>query len=54
MWASSKSNSVTAQEKLAEAYRKLKELGDTFDYIPDYVQTCTRDPEWMAEEDDFV
>lgn len=54
MWASSKSNSVTAQEKLAEAYIKLKEISDTFDYIPDYVQTCTRDPEWMAEEDDFV
>ena len=53
-WTSSKSNDISAQDKLAEAYRKLDELGDTFDYIPEFVKNCTRDPEWMAEDETLV
>ena len=29
---------ISIQNKLAEAYKKLQELGDTFDHIPDFVQ----------------
>lgn len=53
-WTSSKSNDISAQDKLAEAYRKLDELGDTFDYIPEFVKNSTRDPEWMAEDETLV
>jgi len=53
-WTSSKSNNISIQDKLAEAYKKLQELGDTFDHIPDFVQSSTRDPEFMAEEHGFI
>ena len=53
-WTSSKSNDISAQDKLAEAYRKLDELGDTFDHIPEFVKNSTRDPEWMAEDETLV
>ena len=53
-WTSSKSNNISIQDKLTEAYKKLQELGDTFDHIPDFVQSSTRDPEFMAEEHGFV
>ena len=53
-WTSSKSNNILIQDKLAEAYKKLQELGDIFDHIPDFVQNSTRDPEFMAEEQGFI
>ena len=53
-WTSSKSNNILIQDKLAEAYKKLQELGDIFDHIPDFVQSSTRDPEFMAKEDEFT
>lgn len=53
-WTSSKSNNISIQDKLAEAYKKLQEFGDTFDHIPDFVQSSTRDPEFMAEEQGFI
>lgn len=53
-WTSSKSNNISIQDKLAEAYKKLQELGDIFDHIPDFVQSSTRDPEFMSEEHGFV
>lgn len=53
-WTSSKSNDISVQDKLAEAYRKLDELGDTFDHIPEFVKNSTRDPEWMAEDETLV
>ena len=49
-WTSSKSNNISIQDKLAEAYKKLQELG----HIPDFVQSSTRDPEFMSEEHGFV
>ena len=53
-WTSSKSNNISIKDKLAEAYKKLQDLGDTFDHIPDFVQSSTRDPEFMAEEQGFI
>ena len=52
-WTSSKSNNISIQDKL-EAYKKLQELGDIFDHIPDFIQSSTHDPEFMAEEQGFI
>ena len=54
IWSSSKSEKISAQDKLAEAYQYLIAQGEVFDNIPDYVQSCTRDASWMAEENGFV
>ena len=52
-WCSSFDNSTSIQEKLAEAYRYLEELGDVFEWKPDYVLNA-RDPSILATEGDFV
>lgn len=53
-WASTKSNKVSIQDKLAETYNKLIELGDKIDNIPEYVKISTRNPDILAEEDGFT
>lgn len=53
-WASSKSNRISIQDKLAETYHKLRELGDTFENVPECVKLSTRNPDLLAEEDGFT
>lgn len=53
-WASTKSNKVSIQDKLAETYNKLIELGDKIENIPEYVKVSTRNPDILAEEDGFT
>ena len=53
-WATSKSNKISIQDKLAEAYKKLQELGDKIEYIPEFVKKSKRDPNFLAEENGFI
>lgn len=53
-WASSKSYKVSIQDKLAETYNKLIELGHKFDNVPEYVKVSKRNPDILAEEDGFT
>lgn len=53
-WASTKSNKVSIQDKLAETYNKLIELGDKIENVPEYVKVSTRNPDILAEEDGFT
>ena len=52
-WYSSFDNSIPIREKLTEAYRYLEELGDVFEWKPDYVLNA-RDPCILATEGGFV
>ena len=64
-WASSKSNKVSIQDKLAETYKKLEESGDPFEHPilkfkysgsekPDYVKSYDKDPNVLEMGGDFV
>jgi hypothetical protein len=65
-WASSKSNKVSIQDKLAETYKKLEQSGDDpfehpvlhFKYSgcekPDYVKEYDKDPNILATDGNFV
>lgn len=53
-WCSSKSSKVPIREKLAEAYKKLEEIGESFSHKPDYVVNYNRDPNILATEGDFT
>ena len=64
-WASSKSNKVSIQDKLAETYKKLEESGDPFEHPilkfkysgsekPDYVKSYDKDPNVLETDGDFV
>lgn len=64
-WASSKSNKVSIQDKLAETYKKLEESGDPFEHPimkftysgsekPDYVKSYDKDPNVLKTDGDFV
>ena len=64
-WASSKSNKVSIQDKLAETYKNLEESGDPFEHPimkfkysgcekPDYVKSYDKDPNVLETDGDFV
>jgi len=53
VWSSSKSVKVSLRDKLAQAYTYLRELGDTFERMPEFVEK-ELDKNVLCREGDFV
>ena len=57
-WTSTKSVEVTPQEKLAQTYHYMMKMGESFEFIPEYIQTIIDkkkfDDDTLMEENGFI
>ena len=57
-WTSTKSVEVTPQEKLAQTYHYMMKMGESFESIPEYIQTIIDkkkfDDDTLMEENGFI
>ena len=57
-WTSTKSVEVTPQEKLAQTYHYMIKMGESFEFIPEYIQTIIDkkkfDDDTLMEENGFI
>ena len=57
-WTSTKSVEVTPQEKLAQTYHYMIKMGESFEFIPEYIQTIIDkkkfDDDTLMEENGFT